>query len=398
MIIVEERRTWLVPFFAHTLLVQAITFVLRPAAIYRALELDVPAEYLGAMGASFAIVPLLLAVPSGQAADRFGERRVMLVGSVLTLAAAAGFTVLGGSVWGLLASSVVLGMGHLCSVVGQQAMVANRTSPHRYDTAFGHYTFAASAGQAIGPGLIIVFGGSRAIPDTQTIFAWAIGLGALLVAVSAFLPAQARVAQSSGATTGSVRELLRRRGLIRALAVSCVVLAAVDISLVYLPALGTERGISAGTIGILLTVRAIASMISRLFLGRLVAWMGRGRVLTTSIAMAALGMALVPVELPAWLLMAIVAAMGLGLGAGQPLTMSWLAEATPPGLRGRAMSLRLTGNRLGQVVVPSLAGLLAVGAGSAGVLWLTAGSLAAVGVISRGITPNEPPPPPPVIT
>jgi hypothetical protein len=63
--------------------------------------------------------------------------------------------------------------------------------------------------------------------------------------------------------------------------------------------------------------------------------------------------------------------------------MSWLAESTPPGLRGRAMSLRLTGNRVGQVVVPSIAGLLAAGAGAGGVLALTAASLAAVGVAAR---------------
>jgi MFS family permease len=390
----EESRTWLVPFFAHTLLVQAITFVLRPTAIYKALELDVPTQYLGAMGASFAIVPLLLAVPSGQAVDRFGERRVMFVGSVLPLASAVGFAVLGGSVWGLLGSSVALGTGHLCSVVGQQAMVANRTAQHRYDTAFGHYTFAASAGQAIGPGLIIVFGGANAIPDTQTIFTWAIGLGGLLVAACASLPAQTRGGQATGEPAGSIRDLLRRRGLVRALVVSCVVLAAVDISLVYLPALGTERGISAGTIGLLLTVRAVASMTSRFFLGRLVDWMGRARLLTTSIAIAAAGMALVPVPMPPLLLIALIAAMGLGLGAGQPLTMSWLAEATPAGLRGRAMSLRLTGNRLGQVIVPSLAGLLALSAGSAAVLWLTAASLAAVGVTARGITTNVTPPAP----
>jgi MFS family permease len=173
-----------------------------------------------------------------------------------------------------------------------------------------------------------------------------------------------------------------------------VVLAAVDISLVYLPALGTERGISAGTIGLLLTVRAVASMTSRFFLGRLADWMGRARLLTTSIAIAAAGMALVPVPMPPLLLIALIAAMGLGLGAGQPLTMSWLAEAAPAGLRGRAMSLRLTGNRLGQIIVPSLAGLLALSAGSAAVLWLTAASLAAVGVTARGITTNVTPPAP----
>ncbi len=84
-------RRWLVPFYANTLLVQVVTFVLRPTAIYRAIELDVPAQWLGALGASFAVVPLVLAVPTGHAADRFGERRVMLIGSALTLAAAALF-------------------------------------------------------------------------------------------------------------------------------------------------------------------------------------------------------------------------------------------------------------------------------------------------------------------
>ena len=58
----------------HSALTQVVTFVLRPTTAYRAIELDVPAAWLGALTASFAVVPLLLAVPSGQATDRFGER------------------------------------------------------------------------------------------------------------------------------------------------------------------------------------------------------------------------------------------------------------------------------------------------------------------------------------
>jgi len=379
---------WLVPFFAHTLLVQALTFVLRPTAVYTALELGVPAAWLGAIGASFAVVPLVLAVPAGHAADRFGERRVMLVGSVLALGSAVAFATLARSVWGLLAASVVLGTGHLCSVVGQQAMVANRNARDRYDSAFGRYTFATSAGQALGPGLIVVFGGSHAIPDTTSIYVSSIGLGVLLLGLSCLLPAPAATARQAAVDAGSVRDLLRRPGLVRALTVSCVVLAAVDISLTYLPALGAERDIAAGTVGILLAVRAGASMVSRFFLGQLAAWLGRSRLLTVSIALAAVSIALVPIPMPIWLLVVLVAVAGLGLGAGQPLTMSWLAESTPPGLRGRAMSLRLSGNRLGQVVVPSLAGALAVGAGAAGVLWFTAATLAAVGLSSRRIGPS----------
>lgn len=387
---------WLPWFYGHTLLVQAVTFILRPTAVYRAIELDVPAQWLGALGASFAIVPLVLAVPSGQAADRFGERRVMALGAILTVAAAGAFAVLGGTVWGLLLASILLGVGHLCAVVGQQALVANRTDRTRYDTAFGHYTFAASAGQALGPFLIVLFGGTRAIPDTDAIFASAVGMSAVLVVLALLLPAVKLTTKArEQASTGSVRTLLRRPGTARALTVSCIVLAAVDISLVYLPVLGDERGIAAGTIGALLACRAFASMGSRLFLGRLSARWGRGRLLTGSVAVAALGVAFLPVPMPTWLLFGVVLLAGAGLGAGQPLTMSWLAEATPPGLRGRAMSLRLTGNRLGQVVVPSAAGLLAAGAGASGVLWLTAAALVLAGLSSRnipGASPSDPSP------
>ena len=370
-------------FFGHAVLVQAVTFVLRPTATYRAVELDVPTHWLGALAASFAILPLVLAVPSGHAADRFGERRVMVFGSLLVLLSSAAFVLLADSVGGIVLASVVLGLGHLCSVVGQQAMVANGTPRERYDTAFGHYTFATSVGQAVGPGLIVLFGGEATIPRTSDIFVWATGLTVVLVVLSLLLPRTRGHAGTVDGAGGSVRDLLRKPGLVRALTVSCVVLAAVDITLVYLPALGAERGIAAGTVGLLLTLRATASMTSRLFLGRLVAWMGRRRLLLGSLALSATSLALTPVPMPLWLLGVVVVLVGLGLGAGQPLTMSWLAETTPPGMRGRAMSLRLTGNRLGQVLVPSAAGLLAVGAGASGVLALTAVGLASVGVAAR---------------
>jgi MFS family permease len=177
--------------------------------------------------------------------------------------------------------------------------------------------------------------------------------------------------------------LLRLPGLVRALLISCVVLSAVDITLVYLPALGADRGLAAGFVGLLLTLRAVASMTSRLFLGRLVEWVGRRRLMIVSVALSAVSMGIVAAPLPTVALAAVVVLLGLGLGVGQPLTMSWLAEVSPPGLRGRAMSLRLTGNRLGQVLIPSAVGLVAAGVGAAGVLAATAAALAAAGVAAR---------------
>jgi MFS family permease len=367
----------------HSVLTQTVTFVLRPTSAYRAIELGVPAAWLGALTASFAVVPLVLAVPSGQATDRFGERRVMLVGSALLIASGGVFLIDGLGAAGLVAGSVVLGTGHLLSVVGQQAAVANAAGPGTFDTAFGYYTFAASMGQAIGPALIPLIGGEGAIPRTGPIFVGAIGLAAALLACTVLLRIPRRDRAESGAGSGSLGTLLRLPGLARALLVSCVVLAAVDITLVYLPALGADRGLAAGLIGLLLTLRAVASMVSRFFLGRLVRRLGRRRLMVGSVALSAVAMAAVAIPLPAVVLGVLVVLLGLGLGVGQPLTMSWLAELAPAGQRGRALSLRLTGNRLGQVLIPSTVGLLAAGVGSAGVLWATAAALALVGAAAR---------------
>lgn len=369
---------------AHSALTQIVTFVLRPATSYRALELHVPASWLGVLSGSFALVPLLLALPAGHVVDRLGERRVMIAGGLLMCATGSGFLLLGSSVFGLVLGNVLLGTGHLCSVIGQQAMVANRTESARLDAAFGYYTFAASLGQAAGPLLILAFGGSRAIPDTTPIFWGATAIAAVLLVCSLGV----RGGKSGGggeSASGSVRELLRMPGLLPALATSCAVLAAVDISVVYLPALGAQRDIASGLVGALLGVRAAASMVSRFFLGASTRLLGRRKLLVLSIVAAAAGLAAVAVPVPVWALVIAVLLAGLGLGVGQPLTMSWLAESAPDGLRGRAMSLRLTGNRAGQVVVPGAVGLVASGVGAAGVLGATAIGLAGTAFLARGL-------------
>ncbi|MFD4669932.1 MFS transporter [Lentzea sp. NPDC058450] len=376
-------RRLLVLLLAHSVLAQVITFVLRPAVTYRAIELDVPGGWLGALAASFAVVPLLLAVPSGQATDRFGERRVMIAGALLMTASAAILLLTGTTAAGLAAGIAVLGTGHLLCVVGQQAAVANAAPPEKFDTAFGHYTFAASLGQALGPVLITLTGGGSAVPDTTTLFAASIALGLTLTVSALLLRTPARPTGAREQETGGMRTLVRLPGLPQALLVSCVVLAAVDITLVYLPALGTDRGLTAGFVGLLLTLRAAASMTSRLFLGRLVPLLGRQRLMIVTTILSATSMAALALPLPPAALACLVVALGLGLGVGQPLTMAWLAASTPPGLRGRAMSLRLTGNRLGQVVLPSAVGALAVTTGAAGVLCATAAALAAVAPLAR---------------
>ncbi len=371
---------------ANSVLVQAVTFLLRPASTYQAIALDVPGGALGAIGATFAIVPLLLAIPVGGLVDRLGEKRLMVGGAVLMIAASTVFLTATESVAGLVVANALLGAAHLACVIGQQSLVANTAPAGQLDARFGYYTFMASLGQAAGPSLIAAVAGTSVQPDTRPIFILAVAMSVVMLGTSLLVPLRRRSAADRAEARGGLVELLRTPGLGRALTTSAIILSAVDLTLVYLPALGAERGLTAATVGALLTVRAVFSMASRLLLGRLSAWLGRTRLMATSIVVTAGALVLcaVPVPLPA--LLVVVALLGLGLGVGQPLTMSWLTEQAPVAQRGKALSLRLAGNRVGQVVIPTTLGVAAVGTGAPGVLAATGVAVGASGLLLRGFS------------
>ena len=91
----------------HSALIQAVTFLVRPAATYRALELDVPPFALGVLAASYAVFPLLLALPIGGLVDRLGERRLMAIGAAVVLGCSA-FLLF----WGTSVAALVAGLWH----------------------------------------------------------------------------------------------------------------------------------------------------------------------------------------------------------------------------------------------------------------------------------------------
>jgi MFS family permease len=384
----ELGRRSVTALLIHSALIQAVTFLVRPAATYRALELDVPGFALGLLAASYAVFPLLLAVPTGGLVDRLGERRLMAIGSAVVLAASSFLLLWGSSIAALVIGTALLGAGQLACVVGQQAVVANNAAAARMDSAFGYLTFAASLGQALGPLAISLVGGAAIRPDTQAIFLLSVCMSLVLFvatfAVSAKISGGKKEATAKG-TNGSALSLLKTPGVARALAASATVLAVVDLTMVYLPALGTDRGLSAATVGALLTVRAVFSMVSRILLGQVSRRLGRMRLLALSLALSTVALALAAIPMPAWLLFGVMAVLGLGLGIGQPLTMSWLSSQAPSGQRGRALALRLAGNRVGQVILPSAIGGVAAGLGAAGVFLASAVVVGGTLLLLRGV-------------
>ena len=372
---------WLGRILVALVLTQAAMFLARPVTSYRALALGADERVIGLITASFAVVPLLVAVPLGRVADR--RRPVgMLAGGVLLLVVSYLLLGLAGTLAGLATWSALLGLGHLALILAAQSLIAQQSADSEHDRDFGLMSAAVSLGQLVGPvvgGLVLSGGAAGSLAGATTrAFLVAAALGALSLPFCFGTGAggAGNGREPDGGRPMSARDIVRAPGVPAGMFASVAILAAVDIITAYLPVIGERNGIGPAVVGALLSLRAAASILSRLLIPWMVRALGRVRLIAVSAAGSALAMAVLPVPDRAAPLAAILVLAGFFLGIGQPLTMSLIVQAVPDDARGTALAVRLTGNRVGQVATPAAAGLVAGAAGIAAAFWLLGGLLA----------------------
>jgi MFS family permease len=342
---------------------QAAVYVARPMTSYRLLGVGAGAREIGFVTASFALLPLVLAIPLGRAADR--RRTPFVTIGCLVQIAACLLLAWAGSPATLGAASAVLGLGHLGVALGVQEVIARESSAAHHDRHFGWLTAGVSLGQLVGPllgGFVVAHGG-------------------------ALLPATSRAMLAGGergehgvlrtARAGSVRTILGTQGVPAGIFASIAVLSAADIFTAYLPVIGDREGIGPAAVGVLLALRAGASMSARIGIGSIVARVGRVRLITISAASAAVAFGAIALVHGLVPLAVVSILLGFGLGFGQPLSMTLVVQLVPESARATALAVRLTGNRVGQVAAPAAAGVISGTSGVGAVFWLTALALAA---------------------
>ncbi|KOU09546.1 MFS transporter [Streptomyces sp. NRRL F-5755] len=359
---------------------QSAVSMARPAVSYRALALGADERAIGVITAVYALLPLLVAVPLGRRTDH-GRCAPLLVLGVALITGGCALSGVAGSLPAMAAWSGVMGLGHLCFVIGAQSIVARRSAPDERDRNFGHFTIGASLGQLVGPaaaGLVVSEHDGAMGPTSATALLVAGGLAAFSYASLWRLEhrPEHRAAATSGAARPardrtaasprtSVRAILRTRGVPAGIFMSLAVLSATDILTAYLPVVGEDRGIAPATVGALLSLRAAATIACRLVMTPMIRLLGRTALMAGSCALAGLLCAGPALPVPVWALALMLAVLGFCLGVGQPLSMTTVVQAAPEAARSTALALRLTGNRLGQVAAPATAGLLAGLAGTA---------------------------------
>jgi predicted MFS family arabinose efflux permease len=370
----------LIPLVLNSAVVQTIYAVVRVTTSYRAIELNLPVVSLGIISATFAVPPTLLAVWVGRMLDRGLDAQAAWIGSGLFVVTCAGFWFFSDTLAALLLLTALFGVGHLFVMASQQMVCVRCSGPRGRDAAFGNYVVSSAIGQGLGPYLIAWVGGTANVPPTGTLFGIALIVAIISLATAAAIrPAPKHLRPAKTREVVPLRTLLRQRGLMAVLTASVITITSQDLLTIYLPLLGADQNIDVRNIGALLTVRSVASLVSRLSYTRVLRLIARQPLTLISMGGAAIGFACFALPIPLPVMYAAMIFLGFSLGFATTLSLTNVVDLASAAAMGTVMSLRITGNRLGQAAVPFLASLVATATGVAGIFAIIAVSLVTSG-------------------
>lgn len=342
----------------------------RPVITLFASGLGANTLEIGILTASYAFFPLLLAIHAGKLADRFGDRVPVVLGSICCsfgMALPYAFP----SMWALYVSQALVGISHVFIAVCLQNVLGNAAaSKEQRDHYFSMFSMVVAIALFVGP---LIGGYTAEHFSYRMVFLTAMLTCIVPILVSFWVPVIVRRKEEATAAADSTTSfsLLKIPVLRNALATSALVLYSRDVFVAYFPLYGERLGMSDSSIGWIIAIQGLSMVPVRLFLSRLTTTFGRERVLLVSIQIAGFAFVLIPYAGQGSLLLLLSVLMGIGLGCGQPLSMSTTYNASPKNKTGEVLGLRLATNRLSQLVAPLFFGLVGSWVGLVSVFYVS---------------------------
>jgi len=327
----------------------------------------VEAHLLGALASLAFLSPLLLAIPVGRVVDRVGPKPVLVIGTAV-LALVVAPSVMNVSLLALAGLQAVVGLVQVLVLLSGQALAASLGEDHDRLKRMGLFTLSVAGGQLLGPpiaGIVFDAAGpqaSFAVAALTTLVASAAGL---LLLPSA--RARSAIDSSADAQRPTVHpmQFVRAPTFATALLASGTVLLCIGLIHTFLPLRLSDVPNPGTIVGTLLGVMALSSIAVRPFVSQIAARLGGHRAALLNVALVVLlGTVIAGSTTSIAALAVAVALIGIGSGISQPLSIVMVLEDRPGAQHGVALGVRISGNRLAQLIGP-----VAVGA-SASVLGL----------------------------
>lgn len=325
--------------------------IISPVLPQYALSFSISVALVGWAVSAFALARVVIDIPAGFLADRFGRKRNMIFGLVLIILSSIAAGTATNYGW-LISARIVEGIGsalYVTSATTWVALVATGESRGRYMSLYSGLIFAGTAfGPTIG-GFTAAHFGLNAPFFAYAIFAF--------IGLVATLPLK-EIADSAQATRSETHmtDVLSVLSNGQFMLVNCSVLAlfflraGVRSTLVPLYA-SLNLGLTEERIGILLTVAAVVTSLVTFPSGWFSDKVGRKRPIMACLFLSGIAVLLIPLQQSLAGLTGIMVFYGLATGL-QGSIAAWPADVAPRDRLGTSMGVYRVMGDIGMVLGP----------------------------------------------
>lgn len=350
----------------------AITGMAAPFFTLYASEMGASTLSIGFIVTSRALLPIIIAMPTGQLIDSVGSVKMLQIGSALLLISLLN-TVFATTVPMLAVSQLFMGACIIIMATALQVLVSTGNRETR-NKAITTYSMWMSGGSMLGPllGGLITYAFESPVDGYRFTFVVAAAATTFFMLLLAWLsrifphpvpaPGEIRSILSFRGVTASYRQgidLTAHRPVQFGLVGTFVIMYIQALYSGFLPVYLDQFGYSAFHIAAILSWQGMAGMLSRFVIKALMHRFSLERILSVAGLLAAICVVLTPLAAPnAILTYLLMFTLGAAAGVNLPVSMMIMVDAVGESQHGKLMGLRLLVNRFSQTISPALFGVL----------------------------------------
>jgi predicted MFS family arabinose efflux permease len=346
-----------------------------------ALSLQASPFTVGSILSLLALLPTLFSVHAGRVIDRIGVRRPLLVGTATVICGIA-LAFLVPRLDMLFVVSCLVGSGFMLFHIAANHIAGEMGEPQDRPMNFSLLALGFSTSGFLGPviaGVAIDWIGHRRTFLLLEGFAVVTLVGLLVRGME--IPRHQALEP-----TGKKRrlsDLFRNRTLRYVFLASGVLSPAWDLFTFVVPIHGSQIGLSATEIGMILGAFGAAIFVVRLMVPLLLHRVSEWQMLVLAMLSTGTTYLVFPLVHGLPLLLTLAFILGFGLGGAQPMIMSLLCSKAPTGRAAEAIGVRSLIINLSQTGMPLLFGALGEALGMTPVFWAMAVCLIVSGYFAR---------------
>jgi len=352
-----------------------------PLYPFFARSLGASVALIGALASSTGLTTVLLSIPLGSMSDRLGRKRIMQLGIACFILAPLVYTFASEPLH-LLPARIIWGVA-MGSTFSIGFVYATEIAPkNRRGLAQGLYLTSMGIGFTVGP---LIGGFAAKAAGYSSAYYLTAGLAACGFIALLFVPEnKIDPALPARSPFAGFRALIGNPRLLSAGVANFFNSTIYTTIMIFFPLYGISIGLDEPQVGMGLTVRGLASTVTRIPAGMAISRMGALKLMTFGLGASALMILAIPAFDALVLLSVILGLQGISYGIYLTSSNTFVTEVAPEGMEGASMGVFSTFSNVSGIVSPIVLGVAAEAWGINATFRVSFG-LAVVGLVILGV-------------